>query len=165
MVRGPVNSPKDGIQALEGLVESDWIEATFTMNWKFTRARHPVHFEKGEPFCMITPIRRGEIERFEPSVRALQENPALSEAFFFWRSKRKKTIHDQVWRQALAKALKRPLTIKYELDYLRGQSASGNYKFPQHQTRLNLKSFKAAWQKQFSRRSNDAPTVTPDSEI
>src|SRR6185437_11250072 len=36
-VRGPANLPKDGIQALEGIVETDWTMATFTMNWKFTR--------------------------------------------------------------------------------------------------------------------------------
>jgi Family of unknown function (DUF6065) len=32
-VRGPANSPKDGIAALEGIIETDWSEATFTMNW------------------------------------------------------------------------------------------------------------------------------------
>ncbi len=164
LVRGPVNSPKDGIQSLEGLVESDWIEASFTMNWKFTRAHHPVHFEKGEPFAMITPVRRGEVEQFAPRVQALQENPALSEAFFFWRGKRKKAIRNQALRESLAVALKRPRTIKYDLDYLRGQSASGDRKFPQHQTRLKLKPFKEAWQKQFNQRSGDAPTVIPDPE-
>lgn len=37
LVRGPANRPKDGISALEGIVETDWTAATFTMNWKFTR--------------------------------------------------------------------------------------------------------------------------------
>ena len=40
-VRGPVNSPKDGIVPLEGLVETDWAEATFTVNWKITRPLCP----------------------------------------------------------------------------------------------------------------------------
>ena len=31
-IRGPANLPKDGIAPLEGIVETDWSEATFTMN-------------------------------------------------------------------------------------------------------------------------------------
>src|SRR5581483_1718405 len=34
LVRGPANYPKDGASPLEGIVETDWTEATFTMNWK-----------------------------------------------------------------------------------------------------------------------------------
>ena len=55
-VRGPANSPKDGIVALEGVVESDWTEAAFTMNWKVTRPNHPVVFEENEPIAMISPL-------------------------------------------------------------------------------------------------------------
>src|SRR5579884_2880748 len=36
LVRGPANWPKHGICPLEGLVETDWACATFTMNWKLT---------------------------------------------------------------------------------------------------------------------------------
>lgn len=32
LVRGPSNWPKDGASALEGLVETDWSSATFTIN-------------------------------------------------------------------------------------------------------------------------------------
>ena len=38
MVRGPTNSSKDGIVALDGIIETDWAHSTFTMNWRFTRA-------------------------------------------------------------------------------------------------------------------------------
>ncbi len=50
-VGGPPNWPKDGIIALQGVVETDWCPATFTMNWLFTRPNHPIHFEAGEPYC------------------------------------------------------------------------------------------------------------------
>ncbi|MBI1313570.1 hypothetical protein GC176_19945 [bacterium] len=43
-VKGPTNQPKHGIQALEGIVETDWTAATFTMNWKLTCPNEPVHF-------------------------------------------------------------------------------------------------------------------------
>ena len=36
-VRGIPNQPKDGIAPLDGLVETDWLDFTFTMNWQFTR--------------------------------------------------------------------------------------------------------------------------------
>lgn len=38
LARGPANWPKDAVAPLDGLVETDWAVATFTMNWKFTRA-------------------------------------------------------------------------------------------------------------------------------
>ena len=41
LVRGPANWPKDGACPLEGVVETDWAVATFTMNWKLTRPITP----------------------------------------------------------------------------------------------------------------------------
>jgi hypothetical protein len=60
-VRGPANAPKDAIAPLEGIVETDWTEATFTMNWKMTRPT-TVAFDAGEPIAMIVPQLRGELE-------------------------------------------------------------------------------------------------------
>ena len=57
LVTGPFNRPKDAIQPLTGIVETDWAPFSFTMNWKFTRKFAPVAFERDEPFCMIFPIR------------------------------------------------------------------------------------------------------------
>ena len=37
IAQGPPNLPKDGIQPLSGLVETDWLPFPFTMNWIFTR--------------------------------------------------------------------------------------------------------------------------------
>jgi Family of unknown function (DUF6065) len=54
MVTGPLNQPKDGLQPLTGVVETDWAPFTFTMNWKFTRKSTPIAFEADEPFCMIS---------------------------------------------------------------------------------------------------------------
>jgi hypothetical protein len=62
MVQGRVNRPKDGIAPLSGVIETDWSPYSFTMNWLFTRTDTLIQFEKGEPFCHIFPIRRGELE-------------------------------------------------------------------------------------------------------
>ena len=42
---------KDGIYPLTGVIETDWSPYTFTMNWRFTRRNHRVHFDAGEPYA------------------------------------------------------------------------------------------------------------------
>lgn len=79
-VKGPSNWIKDGIQPLEGVVETDWNESTFTMNWKLTRRNHTVHFEQVEPICVIVPIPRGLAESFDPVCQPLSTNPTLEKS-------------------------------------------------------------------------------------
>lgn len=79
--RGPVNHPKRGVLPLEGVVETDWAESTFTMNWQMTEPGYPVVFEAGEPFCFISPCRRGEIEHVVPSVTQLIGEPNVLAAY------------------------------------------------------------------------------------
>src|SRR5581483_9937743 len=88
MVTGPLNEPKDGVQALTGVVETDWAPFTFTMNWKFTRRMPPVAFERDEPFCMFFPVRRGLVEQVEPEIRRLEDEPQTAEAYRRWAASR-----------------------------------------------------------------------------
>src|SRR5262249_55491680 len=53
--RGAPNWPKDGIAPLDGIIETDWLASTFTMNWQFTRPGS-VSFQTDEPFGFVTPI-------------------------------------------------------------------------------------------------------------
>jgi len=82
-VRGPTNTAKDGIAALDGIVETDWSHATFTMNWRFTRPG-TVEFEIGEPVCMFHPVERRLFERFEAEIAALEGDVELHERFKAW---------------------------------------------------------------------------------
>ena len=41
MAMGPPNRPKPGIQALTGVIETDWAPYSFTMNWIFTEPNRP----------------------------------------------------------------------------------------------------------------------------
>jgi hypothetical protein len=133
-VKGPSNWIKDGVHALEGIVEADWVPATFTMNWKLTRPHHPVRFEKGEPICMLVPIPRGLGESLEPVRRPLNSEPALEKEFEDWSRSREQVIKNMERRE--------PETAKrgWQHDYVRGVTRSGA-KAPEHQTRLNLKEF------------------------
>ena len=134
-VKGPTNWIKDGIQPLEGIVESDWNEATFTMNWKLTRRNHTVRFEQGEPICMIVPIPRGLAESLDPIHQPLSANPKLQQAFQQW-SDARQAFNDGLAHQE-AGAVKRG----WQRDYMLGLNADGK-PFPDHQTKLSLRKFR-----------------------
>jgi hypothetical protein len=87
MVRGPTNNPKDGIVALDGIIETDWTHSTFTMNWRFTRAC-TVEFTRGEPICLFFPIQRGALESFRAELHALESNPDFEKKFREWSDSR-----------------------------------------------------------------------------
>lgn len=129
LVRGPANHPKDGIQPLEALVETDWGTAVFTMQWQFTRPHTWITFEKGEPICQIVPQRRGELEEFICERRPLSSEPALHQAHQRWRDDHiafKRSAPEGDWNQ----------------DYLRNISTDGVVGPPDHQTRRNLDIFR-----------------------
>ena len=133
-VRGPSNRPKDGVAALEGIVETDWADSTFTMNWKFTRAHHAVRFERGEPIALLVPARRGELERFRPVVRDAAAAPATFGAFQQFAAR----------RQAFLREVKVPGSpaqqAGWQRDYMLGHTVDGT-PAPGHQTRLHLAAF------------------------
>lgn len=95
LIRGIPNSTKDGINPLEGLVETDWSFTTFTMNWKFTRPDVPIVFEAGEPFCMILPQQRASLEGFTPEVLNIAEDEVLNAMFHAW-SKSRSNFNQQL---------------------------------------------------------------------
>lgn len=138
LVRGPANWPKDGACALEGLVETDWSVATFTMNWKLTRPHHAVRFEAEEPFCMVLPQRRGELEAFRPSFRHLDSDPPTRDATKAWVESR----HDAQIRKFLAGYSREYESDRssWERDYFKGTAPDGTTA-PTHQTHLKLSEF------------------------
>ncbi len=133
-VKGPANWIKDGVQPLEGIVETDWLPATFTMNWKLTRPHHPVRFEKGEPICMLVPVPRRLAESLTPEYRPLQGEPALQKEYLEWLKARADFL------QGLEKREPEAVKRGWQRDYVHGIMPSGQ-RAPEHQTRLSLKEF------------------------
>jgi Family of unknown function (DUF6065) len=86
-VMGAPNHIKDGVQALSGLVETDWLPFPFTMNWKFTRPGR-IRFEKGEPFCFITLAQDKPLESFEVSRKVLESDEDLRDQYMAWHKQR-----------------------------------------------------------------------------
>lgn len=144
-VKGPSNWIKDGIQPLEGVVETDWIASTFTMNWKMTRVCEWVRFEKGEPFCMLVPVPRGLAESLLPRREPLANNPELHEQYQKWEASRRVFLNGLLTRDP--EAVKRG----WQKDYFQGRTPDGR-EIPVHQTRLNLRPFERA-------HAGDGPTA------
>jgi hypothetical protein len=132
-VKGMANHIKDGIQPLEGIVETDWPASTFTMNWKFTRANEWVTFAEGEPICMIVPIPRGFCENLEPRIELLASNPELHQKYNEWEASRAGFLKGLMSNDPDA------LKLGWQKDYFQGKTDTGT--FDGHQTRLHLKEF------------------------
>ena len=135
-VKGPANMLKDGIQLLEGLIESDWNETTFTMNWKFTRPDVAVRFEKGEPYCMIVPIHRRLAESLDPVTKPLSSDPERQDRVERWKQSR------LAFNAALAANDPEVVKLGWQREYMLGKGIDGQ-QHPQHQTRLTLRPFRS----------------------
>jgi hypothetical protein len=134
LVTGPFNQPKDGIQPLTGIVETDWAPSTFTMNWKFTRKQNPVAFERDEPFCMIFPLRRGLVEDIAPEFRRLDADPEVGAAYAAWAKSRRSFNED------LRKPSSPARDAKWQKDYFQGGARFGEAPVD-HRTKLRAKPF------------------------
>src|ERR1700759_1693609 len=136
LARGPVNYPKDAVCPLEGIVETDWASASFSMNWKLTRKLMPVRFEVDEPFCMIVPQRRAELEDFAPELRRLDSDEDLHRKHKSFLRPR-----DMEGQAQAAAAVAAGEPEQWQSDYTRGRHVDGEAGTPDHQTRRHLRSF------------------------
>jgi Family of unknown function (DUF6065) len=132
-VKGPSNYIKDGAQPLEGIVETDWSAATFTMNWKLTRPGMIVEFKRGEPICMIVPVQRGLAESLAPHQALIAADPKLDSEYKTWNSRRGEFNEALAQNRSINKS-------GWEKDYFQGRTPSGN-QFEGHQTQIGLKEF------------------------
>ncbi len=115
---------------------------TSTMNWKITIPNYPVHFRKGDPFCMITPQKRGELEQFDPQIVPLEADPATQAAYTKFKHKRALTlvVNERIYQRN--KENTKQLKKIYDHDYLHGNAIQDSKTQEGHQTRLNLKPFR-----------------------
>jgi hypothetical protein len=144
MVMGPPNSPKRGIQALTGIIETDWAPYSFTMNWIFTEPNFPVKFLKGEPICFFFPIPRGAVDNVQPSFRDMKSDPVLEQQYTEWLKSRHNFIQD------LNNPNSEAYKDKWQRRYFQGQQMEGQAAIPDHQTRIRPKPFKDETKLSFS---------------
>jgi len=133
VVTGPINSVKDGIQPLTGIVETDWSPSTFTMNWLFTRKNAPVAFDRDEPICMIYPLPRNLVESTEPEFRELSSDPEVERAYREWADSRLN------FNEALKVEGSDAQSRKWQKDYFSGRSPTAPR---DHRTKIRARPFK-----------------------
>jgi len=134
MLTGPLNLPKDAIAPLAGVIETDWIPSSFTMNWKFTRPGVPVRFERDEPFAMMFPVKRGLVEEQEPEILPIEQSPEVEHAFRAWSASRAGFIEE------LKVVGSEAQTQRWQKDYFQGSRRFG-VPPPDHRTKLRPRAF------------------------
>jgi hypothetical protein len=134
-IGGPPNRFKDGIAALGGVMETDWTPFTFTMNWKFTRPNHWVHFEAYEPICQVFPVQRGALEHFNPRLEPMPDEPGLMSAYVDWSKAR-----DEFQARVKQEKPTNPADT-WQKHYYRGTDLAGKVYIDDHRTKLRLKAF------------------------
>ena len=134
-VGGPPNSSKDGIAPLPGLIETDWLPFTFTMNWRFTRAGEWVRFDRGEAIAFFYPLQRGSVEAFAPRFAALDGDPDLARRFADWNASRTD------FRRQRADAPPSGASGTWQKFYYRGTDAARCKGEADHQTKLHVRHF------------------------
>lgn len=126
------NWPKDGISALSGLVETDWLPFPFTMNWQMTRPG-VVRFEKDEPFCFITLMEHHKLEEIQPKLRMLDDEPDLKAEFTAWSTSRTD------FNKRLAGREEEAMRDRWQRHYMTGKKSTGAKAETQHKTKRQLK--------------------------
>jgi hypothetical protein len=134
LARGPANWPKPGAYALDGIVETDWSAATFTMNWIMTRPDEPIVFDVEEPICMIVPQRRGELESLRPVFSEIADYPEERRIYEQWAQDRAQFL------SALRLPGSKAAQQGWQGDYFRGRLPDGA-QARGHQSKINLRGF------------------------
>lgn len=129
--RGAPNYIKDGVQALDGLIETDWLPFTFTMNWLMTRPGF-VHFEKGEPFCFITPIPHLMLDSIKPIIKPIASEPDVEREYRQWSQSRND------FNSRLRQNDPEALAQGWQKNYMHGKNLEGDKMSQQHISKRRL---------------------------
>ena len=130
-VRGMPNQQWMYLHPLEGVVETDWLPYTFTMNWRFT-APGTARFHKGDPFCFLTLVPHQVLGAVQPVIRSLADNPGLAESNRAWSEDRR------AFGARLAARDPDTMAEGWQRYYLKGEAPDGT-KAGFHLTRQRLR--------------------------
>lgn len=131
LIRSIPNYYKRGVVTLDGLVETDWHQGSFTLNFRLTEPYLRVHYQAGEPLAQLVVYPRNYIEQFEARVVTsgpIFETVRSDEAR--WSKKRKELLDKEAEQNATQR----------DFSYMRGEDLDGN-KFQAHQKRINVNAF------------------------
>lgn len=133
---GPANRFKDGAQALSGLIETDWMPYTFSMNWKLTRPGLSVRFEADEPICQFFPVPLGGVETYQPTIRPMtREDPEHRPFYEGYLRRTAKDVKQQLSGDEAA-------VPEHQRWYMRGEMPDGSPAEGTHRNVLDVKPFR-----------------------
>lgn len=128
-VRGAPNFAKDGIQALDGMVETDWLPFPFTMNWRFTRPC-AVRFAKGDPFCFVTFCPHVLLDNVAPKRASIDDDEKLKADYTEWGKSRAE------FNQLLHERDPATVARKWQRGYFQGKAIDRDAPFHVNKRRL-----------------------------
>jgi hypothetical protein len=132
LVRGVPNQPKDGATMLEGLIETDWFDGSFTVNLKLTRPGLVVGWDRDEALFQLVPYPRGWLERFRAEiVTGDPEHAVFFEAADRWEAD----------RAAAMTARQRGEEVPFDGQYRRGRRHDGLQAPSTHQPGRRVRPF------------------------
>jgi hypothetical protein len=86
--RGYPNYYKDNVNFLEGIIETYWLNSTFTYNIRLVEKNKVVSFVKGDPILFLTVVDLATIDHSTITYRSIEENPQLKDDYNTWRTSR-----------------------------------------------------------------------------
>lgn len=132
---GPINYIRDGVQALSGILETDWSPYNATMNYKFTRPGR-ARFRKGEPFAQVFPLPAAYVNQFHVRFGDMPiEDPETKADFDQWARSRAE------FNQGLKDKCPAMVAQKWQKLYYRGLYPDGERKHGAHLTKLSPQAF------------------------
>lgn len=145
-VRPVPNTYKPPILGLEGMVETDWLRASFTINYMIRMPLVKTTFKVGEPLVQFVPYPREFIERFEPEiVEEGEDYEAVMSVYRQWQTMRR----DNIEQRGPA-----------DQHYMRGIDIDGS-KRPEHKRAFKLSPFRRRMSR--SQTSNGEATSTTEA--
>ncbi len=131
---GPINHVKDAIQPLTGIVETDWLPFTFTMNWIFTRPGSVARFREGEPICQVFPVNCDNLENVDPELRPISSEPELEAEYQRWSESRNS------FNAGLKEKDSEERKAGWQRNYFQGKTLDGT-RAHGHRTKITVKPF------------------------
>lgn len=78
---GAPNLVIPGAAPLSGVIESDWMFSSPTMNWKITEVDKLVTFKKGDPVIFFFPVHKTVLETFKLKHLNIEDSPEMKRHF------------------------------------------------------------------------------------
>lgn len=95
MIKGPGNRFKPNCVSLEGVIETWWLNYTFTLNWRIVEPG-TVEFAKGESLGQLVPVPHATFENASAIEAPLSEEPEIAAELLKWQEERNRRAKDPV---------------------------------------------------------------------